>query len=79
MKEVTSPVAVITLTDVDAGSATGNVVRGSGLMVGDNVKKLSTSIDVSAVLLTPVNASSASTGAGIQKTNSANVGGTKIQ
>jgi curli biogenesis system outer membrane secretion channel CsgG len=60
LKEVTSPVGVITLTDVDAGSATGDVVRGSNLIVGDNVKKLSATTDVSAVLLTPTTPSTSS-------------------
>jgi hypothetical protein len=60
LKEITSPVGVITLSDVDANSATGDVVRGSNLLVGDNVKKLSTSTDVSAVLLTPITPDSSS-------------------
>ncbi|MBX9770041.1 MAG: hypothetical protein K2X29_01640 [Candidatus Obscuribacterales bacterium] len=60
IKEVTSPVAIITLTEVDSSSSTGNVDRGSSLMVGDNVKKLSASTDVSAVLLTPVNTGTSS-------------------
>lgn len=58
IKEVTSPVAVITLTEVDASSSTGDVTRGSNLAVGDNVKKLSATTDVSAILLTPVNGTS---------------------
>lgn len=61
IKEVTSPVAIITLTEVDSSTSTGNVDRGSSLAVGDNVKKLSATTDVSAILLTPVSTGTSST------------------
>jgi len=51
LKELTNTVAVITLNDVDKDSATGTVTQGSGVKVGDTIKKVTTS--VSAVVLAP--------------------------
>lgn len=49
LKELTSTVAVITLTSVDPDSATGNVIKGTDVRVGDTVRKVTT--DVSAVII----------------------------
>ncbi len=69
LKEVCSTIAIITLSQVDNDSATGNIIKGSGLRVGDNVRKVTT--DVSAVILTPVagGSSSPTSGNGVKKTN----------
>lgn len=52
LKEITSTVALILLNEVDANSATGSITKGSGVKVGDKVRKVTT--DVSAVVLTPL-------------------------
>ncbi len=58
IKEVTGAVAVIKLSQVDKDNSTGEVVKSTGnVSVGDNVKKVTT--DVSAVVLTPLNSSAA--------------------
>lgn len=57
LKELTSTIGVITLTQVDADSATGNLVKGGGVRVGDNVRKVTT--DVSAVLVQPISTAEA--------------------
>jgi curli biogenesis system outer membrane secretion channel CsgG len=49
IKELTATIGVVTLTQVDPDSATGNVIKGGGLRVGDNVRKVTT--DVSAVII----------------------------
>lgn len=51
IKEVTSTVAIVTLSQVDNESSTGTIVKGSNVSVGDNVRKVTT--DVSAVILAP--------------------------
>jgi curli biogenesis system outer membrane secretion channel CsgG len=53
LKELTSTIAIINVTSVDPESSTGNVVKGSGVRVGDTVRKVTT--DVSAVIITPPN------------------------
>ena len=57
LKELTSTIGVVTLNQVDPDSATGVIVRGTGLRVGDTVRKVTT--DVSAVVITPIPASQA--------------------
>lgn len=52
IKQIKNTVAVITLDSVDKESSTGNVVKGSGVRVGDSVKKVS--MDVSAIVVSPV-------------------------
>ena len=52
IKQLTNTIAVITLDSVDKDSSSGNVVKGSGVRVGDAVKKVS--MDVSAVVVAPV-------------------------
>lgn len=52
LKELTNTIAVINLTSVDPDSSTGNITKGSGVRVGDTVRKVTT--DVSAVVLSPV-------------------------
>lgn len=61
LKELTATVGVITLKQVDNDNATGSVVRGSGMKVGDSVRKVTT--DVSAVVLTPLSDATAGVGA----------------
>jgi curli biogenesis system outer membrane secretion channel CsgG len=51
LKELSNTVAVITLNDVDKDSSTGTVTQGSGVKVGDTIKKVTTS--VSAVVIAP--------------------------
>ena len=51
IKELSNTVAVINLDDVDASSSTGSIVKGSGVRVGDAVKKVTT--DVSAIVIAP--------------------------
>lgn len=60
IKELTATVGVITLKQVDNDNSTGTVVRGTGLRVGDSVRKVTT--DVSAVVLTPLNDATTGTG-----------------
>jgi curli biogenesis system outer membrane secretion channel CsgG len=52
LKELSNTIAVITLNQVDPDSATGNIVKGTGVRVGDSVRKVTT--DVSAILIQPV-------------------------
>lgn len=59
LKELSNTVAVITLSDVDKDSATGSVSQGTGVKVGDIVKKVTTS--VSAVLVAPTGGSTTTT------------------
>ncbi len=49
LKELSATVGVISVTQVDPDSSTANLVKGSGLRVGDNVRKVTT--DVSAIIL----------------------------
>ncbi len=51
LKEISNTVAVVNVDDVDASSSTCSVVKGSGVRVGDAVKKVTT--DVSAVVIAP--------------------------
>ena len=62
LKELTATVGVITLKQVDADNATATVVRGTGMKVGDSVRKVTT--DVSAVVLTPLSDATAGGGNG---------------
>ncbi|MBY0549663.1 MAG: hypothetical protein K2W95_20465 [Candidatus Obscuribacterales bacterium] len=57
LKELTATVGVITIKALENDNATCAVVRGSGIKVGDSVRKVST--DVSAVVLTPLSDSTA--------------------
>lgn len=59
IKKVTSTIAIINVTEADSESATGSIARGSGLRVGDLVRKVTT--DVSAVVLTPLKTTSVPT------------------
>lgn len=52
LKELTNTIAVITLSDVDKDSSTGNISQGAGVKVGDCVKKVTTS--VSAIIVQPI-------------------------
>lgn len=63
LKELTNTIAVITLSDVDKDSSTGSISQGSGVKVGDTVKKVTTS--VSAVVIQP--AANASVGESTKK------------
>lgn len=60
LKELSSTVGVIKLTQVDPDSATGDIVKGSGLKVGDTVRKVTTSVE--AVVLTPLPGSTPAAG-----------------
>jgi len=51
LKELSNTVAVINLDEVDKDSATASIVKGSGVRVGDAVKKVTT--DVSAIVIAP--------------------------
>jgi len=66
LKELTNTVAVITLSDVDKDSSTGTVSQGTGVKVGDTVKKVTTS--VSAVVISPTSPSTTATATGSTKT-----------
>lgn len=52
LKELTATIGIVNLTQVDPDSSTGNITKGSGLRVGDNVRKVTT--DVSAVIIQPL-------------------------
>lgn len=52
IKEIYSTIAVVKLDSVENDNATGSIVRGNGIKVGDHVRKITT--DVSAVVLTPL-------------------------
>lgn len=56
IKQIKNTVAVITLDSVDKESSTGNIVKGSGVRVGDSVKKVS--MEVSAIVVSPVGGTS---------------------
>ncbi|OPZ81815.1 MAG: hypothetical protein BWY75_03469 [bacterium ADurb.Bin425] len=56
IKQIKNTVAVITLDSVDKESSTGNIVKGSGVRVGDSVKKVS--MEVSAIVVSPVGGAS---------------------
>jgi curli biogenesis system outer membrane secretion channel CsgG len=49
LKELSNTIAVVTLNDVDASVSTGNIIKGSGVRVGDTIRKVTT--DVSAVIV----------------------------
>lgn len=49
LKELSNTIAIVNVTQVDGTSSTGNIVKGSGVKVGDNVRKVTT--DVTAVIL----------------------------
>lgn len=66
IKELNATVGVIRLTQVESDNATGEIVRGNALQVGDNVRKVQT--DVSAIVLTPLNDTSSGAAAGLKKT-----------
>jgi hypothetical protein len=51
LKELSNTVAVINLDDVEPSSATASIVKGSGVRVGDAVKKVTT--DVSGIVIAP--------------------------
>ncbi len=51
LKELSNTVAVINVDDVEKDSSTCSIVKGSGVKVGDAVKKVTT--DVSAVVVAP--------------------------
>jgi curli biogenesis system outer membrane secretion channel CsgG len=51
IKEVSNTIAVLNVDDVDKESSTASLVKGSGVRVGDAVKKVTT--DVSAVVIAP--------------------------
>lgn len=52
IKKVTNTIAIINVTEADKDNSTGTITKGSGLRVGDLVKKVTT--DVSAIVLTPI-------------------------
>jgi curli biogenesis system outer membrane secretion channel CsgG len=52
LKELTNTIAIINITAAEKDSSTGSIVKGAGVRVGDNIKKVTT--DVSAVVVTPV-------------------------
>ncbi|HEY9791061.1 MAG TPA: CsgG/HfaB family protein [Candidatus Obscuribacterales bacterium] len=60
IKEITSAVAILNITDADADTATGTILKGAGARVGDLVKKVA-STEVSAIVLTPLGGSAAKT------------------
>lgn len=56
IKTISNTIAVITLDSVDKDSSTGSLTKGSGVRVGDSVKKVS--MEVSAIIVTPVGGAS---------------------
>lgn len=67
LKEVSNTVAVVTLNQVEDSSSSGDIVKGSGVRVGDQVKKVTT--DVSGIILSAPDpsASMSATGAILPK------------
>jgi curli biogenesis system outer membrane secretion channel CsgG len=55
LKELTNTIAIINITQADKDSSTGSIVKGAGVRVGDNIKKVTT--EVSSVVITPVGGS----------------------
>ena len=51
LKELSNTVAVVTISDTDANSATGTVTKGLGVKIGDSVSKVTT--EVSAIIIPP--------------------------
>jgi curli biogenesis system outer membrane secretion channel CsgG len=52
LKELSKPIAVVSVSEVDASSSTGTITKGTGVQVGDAVRKVT--MEVSAILLEPV-------------------------
>ncbi|HEY9677019.1 MAG TPA: CsgG/HfaB family protein [Drouetiella sp.] len=59
LKELSNTIAIVKLSSVDSDNSTGNITKGSGVAVGDNVQKITT--DVSAVVVNPVAGSESTT------------------
>jgi len=59
IKEMSNTVAIVKLSEIDVQSSTGDIIKGSGVRVGDTVRKVTT--DVSAVLLSPPTSDPSST------------------
>jgi len=62
LKSISNTVAVINVSEVDANSATGNVVKGNGVKVGDDVRKVTTDVTAVVIQAPPSAASSAGSG-----------------
>jgi uncharacterized protein (DUF2342 family) len=71
LKEISNTLAVVTLSQVDDSSSSGNIVKGAGVRVGDQVKKVTT--DVSGIILSAPDpsASMSATGTVLPKTKPA--------
>jgi len=65
LKELSHTVALISLSQVEKDSATGSITKGSGVSVGDPVKKVTT--DVSAIVIAEPEHSISATGTILKK------------
>jgi curli biogenesis system outer membrane secretion channel CsgG len=65
LKTVTNTVAIVKVKSVDKSSSTGDIVKGNGVKVGDDVHKVTT--DVAAIVIAPASSSINVTGAVLQK------------
>jgi hypothetical protein len=70
LKELSNNIAILDITSVDPTTATGSIIKGGGVRVGDSVKKVST--EVAAIVITPVpgtetHSSMSATGAILEK------------
>lgn len=72
LKEMTSTIALIKVKEVAQDNATGDITKGSGVKVGDAIKKVT--VDVSAVVITPLPDAGGGIGSSSQKTTMTTTG-----
>jgi curli biogenesis system outer membrane secretion channel CsgG len=77
LRELTNPIAVVTLTDISDNSSMGQIDQGGGAAVGDYVRSYSTS--VSAVLLSPPTTDAATTTSSASSTPNAAIASKPVQ
>jgi curli biogenesis system outer membrane secretion channel CsgG len=64
LKSVSNTIAIVSVSEADANSATGNIIKGAGVRVGDDVRKVTTDVTAVIIQATPDSGSHpASTGA----------------
>lgn len=77
LKEMSSTIALIKIKEVSQDSATGDITKGSGVKVGDSVKKVTT--DVSAVVVSPLPDAGAGIGSATHQKTTMTTTGTVIK
>ncbi|MCC6978426.1 MAG: curli production assembly protein CsgG [Candidatus Melainabacteria bacterium] len=77
LKEMSSTIALIKIREVAQDNATGDITKGSGVKVGDSVKKVTT--DVTAVIITPLPDHSGGSGISVQPKTTMTTSGTVLK